>query len=99
MNRDYPDLVLAAVLGAVLAGNARQLTAAVLVAVLASANGLLFLVADILPGTVPLGLAAVVVALLERRSAAKRRPRTGKPRPAGPRAPARRPGPAQPMEA
>lgn len=99
MNRDYPDLVLAAVLGAVLAGNARQLTAAVLVAVLASANGLLFLVADILPATVPLGLAAVVVALLERRSAAKRRPRTGKPRPAGPRAPARRPGRAQPMEA
>ena len=41
MNRDYPDLVLAAVLGTALAGNARQLTAAVLVAVLASANGAL----------------------------------------------------------
>jgi hypothetical protein len=99
MNRDYPDLVLAAVLGTVLAGNARQLTAAVLVAVLGSANGLLFLVADILPGTVPLGVAAVVVALLERRSAVKRRPEAGPRRPIGPRAPARRPGPARPMEA
>jgi hypothetical protein len=99
MNRDYPDLVLAAVLGTVLAGNARQLTAAVLVAVLASANGLFFLVADILPGTVPLGIAAVVVALLERRSAANRRPSQGSRRAVVPRAPPRRTGPAQPMEA
>ena len=99
MNRDYPDLVLAAVLGTVLAGNARQLTAAVLVGVLASANGLLFLVADILPGTVPLAVAAAVVVLLERRSAAKRRPSQGRRNAGVPRAPARRPGPAQPMEA
>ncbi len=99
MNRDYPDLVLAAVLGGVLAGNGRQLTAAVLVAVLASANGLLFLVADMLPGTVPLGVAAVVVALLARRSAAKRRPSSRRQRTPGPRPVARRPGPVQPMEA
>jgi hypothetical protein len=59
---DYPDLVLAAVLGAVLAGDARQLRAGVLVAALVSASGLLFLVADILPGTVPLAIAAAVVA-------------------------------------
>ena len=59
---DYPDLVLAAVLGAVLAGDARQLRAAVLVAGLVSASGLLFLVADMFPGTVPLAVAAAVVA-------------------------------------
>jgi hypothetical protein len=69
MNRDYPDLLLAAVFGAALAGKARQLTAAVLVTVLASANGLLFAFADILPGTVPLGTAAVIVLALERRGA------------------------------
>jgi hypothetical protein len=59
---DYPDLVLAAVLGAVLAGDARQLRAGVLVAALVSASGLLFMVADMLPGTVPLAVAAAVVA-------------------------------------
>jgi hypothetical protein len=76
MNRDYPDLVLAAVLGTVLAGNARQLTGAVLVAVLASANGLFFLFADMLPGTVPLGVAAAVVVVLERRGRRTRRSRS-----------------------
>jgi hypothetical protein len=73
VSKDYPDLVLAAVLGAALAGNARQLTAAVLVAVLSSANGLLFLIADMLPATVPVGIAAAVVVLLERRSRRTRR--------------------------
>jgi hypothetical protein len=99
MNRDYPDLVLAAVLGAVLAGSARQQTAAVLVTVLASANGLLFLVADILPATVPLGVAAILVLALERRS---RRRRSRRLRGAMPQlgVPAtRRPGAARPMEA
>jgi hypothetical protein len=71
MNRDYPDLVLSAALGTVLAGHARQLTAAVLVALLASANGTFFLLADILPATVPLGVAAAVVVVLDRRRAAK----------------------------
>jgi hypothetical protein len=99
MNRDYPDLVLAAVLGTVLAGGARQQTAAVLVAVLASANGLLFLVADMLPGTVPLGVAAVVVVLLERRTAVRYRRRSRRRRPVGARPVERRPGPIQPMEA
>ena len=59
---DYPDLVLAAVLGAVLAGDTRQFRAGVLVAALVSASGLLFMVADMLPGTVPLAVAAAVVA-------------------------------------
>ena len=72
MNRDYPDLVLAAVLGAILAGHARQLTAAALVTVLASANGLFFLFADMLPATVPTGLAALVVLLLGRGDAKRR---------------------------
>jgi hypothetical protein len=72
VTKDYPDLVLAAVLGNTLAGNARQLTAALLVAALVSANGIFFLVADILPGTVPLGVAAAVVAVLERRPRARR---------------------------
>jgi hypothetical protein len=66
MNRDYPDLVLSGILGTVLAGNARQLTAGVLVAVLAAANGVFFLVADMLPATVPLGVAAALIFALER---------------------------------
>jgi hypothetical protein len=74
MNRDYPDLVLAAVLGAALAGHARQLTAAVLAAVLSCANGLFFLVAYMLPATVPLGVAAAAILVLERRRGKARRP-------------------------
>ena len=75
VSKDYPDLVLTAVLGSMLAGKAAlQRTAAVLVAVLASANGLLFLVADMLPATVPLGVAAAVVFVLERRRSRSRRP-------------------------
>jgi hypothetical protein len=73
ISKDYPDLVLAAVLGSALAGSTRQLPAAVLVAVLVSANAVLFLVAEIVPGTVPLGVAAAVVVLLERRSRRTRR--------------------------
>jgi hypothetical protein len=98
MNRDYPDLVLAGVLGTVLAGHARQSTAAVLVTVLASANGLFFLVADILPATVPLGVAAAVVAALERSRASTRRPRPKSKRPPALRPSRRLPGIAQPME-
>jgi hypothetical protein len=99
MNRDYPDLVLAAVLGAALAGHARQVTAAVLVTVLAAANGVFFAFADMLPGTVPLGVAAAVVCLLERRRGRAPRPvpKASRPR-AGP-SPTRQPGAAQPMEA
>jgi hypothetical protein len=68
ISMDYPDLVVASTLGSALAGNARQLTAAVLVVALTCANGVLFLVADIVPGTVPVGLAAALVILIERRS-------------------------------
>jgi hypothetical protein len=72
VKKDYPDLVLAGVLGNTLAGHARQRTAAVLVAVLVSVNGLFFLVADMLPGTVPVAVAAVTIALLERRASGSR---------------------------
>jgi hypothetical protein len=74
ISKDYPDLVLAATLGSALAGNARQLTAAVLVVVLSCANGVFFLVAHIVPGTVPVGVAAGMVVLLERRSRRTPRP-------------------------
>jgi hypothetical protein len=72
VTKDYPDLVLAGVLGGALAGSARQRTAAMLVTLLVCANGMFFMVADMLPGTVPLGVAAAVVALLERRGGAFR---------------------------
>jgi hypothetical protein len=78
ISKDYPDLVLAAVLGNALAGHARQRIAGVLVAVLVSANGIFFLVADMLPGTVPVGLAAAAVVLLERRGSRLRRPVVGR---------------------
>jgi hypothetical protein len=54
---DYPDLVLAAILGGIVAGRAAQPRAALLVAVLAAAYSGLLLVADMLPATVPLVLA------------------------------------------
>ena len=89
-------------LGSALAGNARQLTAGVLVAVLVSANGLFFMVADMLPGTVPVGVAAAVVVLLERRSTwTRRRARDTLRRPVRPpalRYPMRGPE-AEPMDA
>jgi len=80
VSKDYPDLVLTAVLGSILAGRAAlQRTAAVLVAVLASANGLLFLIADVLPATVPLGVAAAVVFGLDRWRSRPRRPARRRP--------------------
>ena len=68
IGKDYPDLVLTAVLGALVAGSARQLTTAVLVTLLVSVNGVFFLLADMLPGTVPIGIVALVIALRERRA-------------------------------
>jgi hypothetical protein len=73
VSKDYPDLALAAVLGSTLAGSRRQLPAAVLVAVLVSANGFFFMFAQMLPGTVPLGVAAAVIGLLEWRGRTARR--------------------------
>ena len=62
MSKDYPDLVLAAVVGSIFAGRGIQHRAAAAVTILAAAFGLLFAVADMLPATVPL---AVVVAFTE----------------------------------
>jgi hypothetical protein len=58
---DYPDLVLAAVVGAIVADRAIQRHAALLVAILAVAYGALFAIAKMLPATVPLALVLVLV--------------------------------------
>ncbi len=61
MSLDYPDLVLAAVLGGVVAGRAVQARAATLVAILATINGALFAFVDVLPATVPIVLALILI--------------------------------------
>lgn len=69
---DYPDLVLAAMLGGIVSGRATQPRAGVLVAVLASAYSGLLTVADVLPATVPLVLALGLVELGPLRASAYR---------------------------
>jgi hypothetical protein len=61
ITKDYPDLVLAAVVGGVVAGRAIQMRTAVLVGILAAAYGGLFTVADMLPATVPTALVLILV--------------------------------------
>ena len=61
ITKDYPDLVLAAVLGGIVAGRAIQQRTAVLVGILAAAYGGLFAVADMLPATVPTALVLILV--------------------------------------
>ena len=69
----YGDLFVAALLGAVLAGDRRrQLRAALLTLVIAAVFDLLFLVVSELPATVPVALALVVVELQGRVSAPRR---------------------------
>src|SRR3954470_3730825 len=63
ITQDYPDLVLAAVVGGILAGRALQRPAAVLVAILSAAYTALLTIADTLPATVPLTLALVLLEL------------------------------------
>jgi hypothetical protein len=58
---DYPDLVLAAVLGSVLGGGPGQRSAAVLVAALVAGYGMLLPIAGTLPATVPIALAFVLI--------------------------------------
>jgi hypothetical protein len=70
---DYPDLVLAAVVGAVIADRARQHAAALLVAISAAAYGVLFAFAAMLPATVPLALVLVLVECGPSRSPRRRR--------------------------
>lgn len=58
---DYPDLVLAAMLGGIVAGRAEQARAAALVAILGTASGAFFAFADELPATVPMVLALILI--------------------------------------
>jgi len=58
---DYPDLLLAAMLGGIVAGHAIQRRAAVLVATLAAANGMLLALVNPLPATVPIALAFILL--------------------------------------
>ena len=58
---DYPDLVLAGVLGSALAGHRLQLRAAVLLTALVAAYGMLLPIAGTLPATVPIALAFVLI--------------------------------------
>jgi hypothetical protein len=70
---DYPDLVLAAVLGGFLAGRHRQLLAAVLVTAIGAAYGLLLLPsAHLLPATVPIALTLLLLETADARRAASR---------------------------
>ncbi len=62
VSTDYPDLVLAAVLGGFLAGRHRQLIAAVLVTTIGAAYGLLLLpIEHLLPATVPIALTLILL--------------------------------------
>lgn len=84
VSTDYPDLVLAAVLGGFLAGRHRQLLAAALVTAVGAAYGLLLLpIAPLLPATVPIGLALLLLEVSAKRRASRTgrlsRARTGAP--------------------
>jgi hypothetical protein len=69
----YGDLFVAALLGAVLAGDRRkQLQAAGLTFAIAAVFDLLFLTVSELPATVPVAVALIVLELRERVSAARR---------------------------
>lgn len=70
VSTDYPDLVLAAMLGVLQAGRYRQWAAAVLVAILATAFGMVLPIGSGLPATVPI---ALTFALLECARIARRR--------------------------
>jgi len=61
ITQDYPDLVLAAVVGGILAGRTDQRRAAVLVATLSGAYTGLLTITDVLPATVPLTLALLMI--------------------------------------
>lgn len=71
MSQDYPDLVLAAVVGGVVAGRPIQPRAALLVAVLSIVNGGLLAFTDIVPATVA---PMLVLALVEWMPRLRMRP-------------------------
>jgi hypothetical protein len=61
ISTDYPDLLLAAMLGGIVAGHTIQWRAAVLVTTLAATYGMLLAVVDPLPATVPIALAFILL--------------------------------------
>jgi hypothetical protein len=63
---DYPDLVLASVLGGVVAGSALQRRAAVAVALLAASTGMLLTVVPMVPETVPTAVTFGLLAIWRR---------------------------------
>jgi hypothetical protein len=69
----YPDLFLAALLGASLAGQRAQVWAAGLLVALAVAYDSMLTPGLLLPATVPIALTLLVVGFLRRRSASRRR--------------------------
>ncbi len=84
VSTDYSDLVLAAVLGGFLAGRHRQLLAALLVTAIGAAYGLLLLPLEhLLPATVPIALALLLLEGAANRRALRTawfsRARTGDP--------------------
>jgi hypothetical protein len=81
ISADYPDLMLAAVVGGIVAGRGVQRRAAVLAAVLASAYSGLLTIADVLPATVPLAFVLVWLEVAPRL----RRGTRATPSPARPR--------------
>ncbi len=91
---DYPDLILAAVLGSSLGGGRLQRRAAVLVAVLAAAYGMLLPLAGALPATVPIAVAFVLISGRPRRPRWPRRRHGSARGPAGVLAPRAQEAPA-----
>jgi hypothetical protein len=61
ISTDYPDLLLAAVLGGVVSGHTVQRRAAVLVSILVAGYGMLLPLVNPLPATVPIALAFILL--------------------------------------
>jgi hypothetical protein len=70
---DYPDLVLAGVLGGLVAGRPSQRVGAMTVTLLAAVFGLLLATAESLPATVPIAATFVLLAAWDRAAAKARR--------------------------
>ena len=70
---DYPDLVLASVLGGVVAGSEQQRRAALTLAVLAGSTGMLLAVVPIVPETVPIAMTFGLLAVWRRAALSRRR--------------------------
>ena len=71
---DYPDLVLAGVLGGAVAGEPAQPRAAVTLALLATAGGLLLVIFPLVPATPPIAATFVLLGAQRRLRERRRRP-------------------------